>query len=75
MIPFDEDRTEPWEEVWMRLTSTWAFMGWRSREEITPEGDALPTLPCCSRLTGKPHLTPLLPTHIIRRGPKSDRSY
>jgi hypothetical protein len=26
-------------------------------------------------MTGNPHLTPLLPTHIIRRGPKSDRSY
>jgi hypothetical protein len=28
-----------------------------------------------SRMTGNPNLTPLLPTHIIRRGPKSDRSY
>jgi hypothetical protein len=34
-----------------------------------------PHLPSCSRLTDNPNLTPLLPTHIIRRGPKSDRSY
>jgi hypothetical protein len=27
------------------------------------------------RVTGNSNLTPLLPTHIIRRGPKSDRSY
>ena len=27
------------------------------------------------RVTGNPNLTPLLPTHIIRRGPKSDRSH
>jgi hypothetical protein len=27
------------------------------------------------RLTIDPNLTPLLPTHIIRRVPKSDRSY
>jgi hypothetical protein len=27
------------------------------------------------RLTGNPNLTPLLPTHIVRSGPKSDRSY
>jgi hypothetical protein len=26
-------------------------------------------------LTGNPNLTPILPTQIIRRGPKSDRSY
>ncbi len=31
--------------------------------------------PSCGRMTGNPNPTLLLPTHIIRRGPKSDRSY
>jgi hypothetical protein len=32
-------------------------------------------LPSSGRITGNPNLTPILPTQIIRRGPKSDRSY
>jgi hypothetical protein len=32
----------------------------------------MPTSP--SRITGKPNLTSLLPTHIMRRGANSDRA-
>src|SRR6266851_360999 len=51
----------PGSRVWEGAVGTW------------PESSH--TASDCGRLTGYPNLTPLLPTHIVRRGPKSDRSY